>query len=136
VLTKNQRTSKMYFKVLIPSTIGAGTTKTFPTVSEAREFLDSQNSDGEILEVDEVGNAVLTLRPYIQTGEGRLGLNRETVAYEVHHLPTGEEAWIANMGIFWQLLRRTNGIQGEWAGDYRSPDEALTALRQMVRRAA
>jgi hypothetical protein len=52
--------------------------------------------------------------------------------YEVQGLPEGEEAFIAEMGHRWQLLRTSNGVQNNWTGEYESPEEALAALQQML----
>src|SRR5215831_2031952 len=53
---------RRYFKVLIPATVrvGAGTTVTFPTRSEAEGFLRDQKAEttGTIYEVDEIGRRI------------------------------------------------------------------------------
>jgi hypothetical protein len=43
--------------------------------------------------------------------------------YEVRGLPEGEEAWIAEFNHRWQFLRRSKGAQGNWTGEYGSPQQ-------------
>lgn len=43
-------------------------------------------------------------------------------------LATGEHAWIARFGQRWKVLRRKEGVQGNWEGDYASLDEARAGL--------
>ena len=52
--------------------------------------------------------------------------------YEVVGLPPGEVAWIAGSDLAenWQIVRLTNGIPGDWEGEYETSDEALKALQK------
>ena len=73
----------------------------------------------------------LTLRAVMGYGEG-LDLRdwKKIIKYEVCGLPPGEEAWIADMDHRWQILRAKNGVSGEWAGDYKSAEDALAVLQK------
>jgi hypothetical protein len=73
----------------------------------------------------------LTLRAIAHAGSGSdLRKWDKVFQYAVEGLPKGEEAWIAEMNHRWQILRATNGAQGNWTGEYMSPEEALSALQQ------
>ena len=54
------------------------------------------------------------------------------VRYKVGALPPGEEAALANFNGKWKILRVRNGVQGQWAGEYQSADDALAALQAEV----
>ena len=76
---------------------------------------------------------MLTLHEYMWIGEGpRHDGNRRAIAFDVFGLPERRQAWIANMGYRWQILRADNGVygewSGEWSGEYRNKEEALAAL--------
>ncbi len=72
---------------------------------------------------------MLTKREYMFYGEGpTLGVNRRPIAYEVLGLPEGQKAWIADMDHRWQILRATDGVYGDWTGEYHSAHEAMAEL--------
>lgn len=80
---------------------------------------------------------MLTLRATDHIGSGPyVGNWNRVIRYTVEGLPPGEEAWIADFHYKWQLLRRTDGVQGEWMGAYKSPEDALTALQEQISRRA
>jgi len=58
--------------------------------------------------------------------------NRVPIQYEVQGLPYGEQAWIAQFDRHWEVLRATKGIQGNWQGQYQTPDEALIAIQSEI----
>lgn len=79
-------------------------------------------------------NTPLSLHGIAYVGDGPDRSKRDQVTqYEVHGLPPGEQAWIANFGApyrhDWKLLRARNGVQSDWAGEYGSAEDALAALR-------
>jgi hypothetical protein len=49
--------------------------------------------------------------------------------YEVEPLPLGERASIAKIGTSWKILRTKSGVQSDWAGDFRTAEEALASLQ-------
>jgi len=51
--------------------------------------------------------------------------------YEVEGLPNGQKAEIAELPgrNQWQILRTQNDKVGKWAGDFDSPEAALSALK-------
>jgi hypothetical protein len=55
---------------------------------------------------------------------------RDIFEYVVIGLPACEEAWIARIHGAWRILRSTNGVQGEWAGEYETAQQALAALEK------
>lgn len=72
---------------------------------------------------------MLTLREVGRIGNGTDFRNWEKVyQYEVEGLPKGEQAWIAEFDRRWQILRSTNGVTGNWKGDYPTAEDALKAL--------
>lgn len=75
----------------------------------------------------------LTLREVAHSGNG-LDMRKwsHVYKYEVQGLPATEEVWIAEMHHRWQILRRTSSVQGDWTGEYASPEEALRALQQSL----
>ncbi len=73
----------------------------------------------------------LALRPIGWTGTGLdMRTWTDVYHYEVVYLPAGEQAWIARMNGDWQILRCTNGVQGDWTGKYASHEHALDALEK------
>lgn len=71
----------------------------------------------------------LTKREYMFSREGpTFGVNRKPIAYEIFGLPSGQEAWIADINYSWQILRAIDGVYGDWSGEYRTVDDALAAL--------
>jgi hypothetical protein len=76
---------------------------------------------------------MLTLREVAHIGSGTDLRNWDKVyQYEVVGLPRGEEAWIAEFNHRWKILRSTNGITGNWSGDYETSEVALKALSETV----
>jgi hypothetical protein len=72
---------------------------------------------------------MLTAHPYMHSFEGpNLNNNREPIAFRVDGLPVGQEAWIAWMKGNWRILHATRRGQGDWVGEYGSPNEALATL--------
>ncbi|HEY2545750.1 MAG TPA: hypothetical protein VGI46_06785 [Candidatus Acidoferrum sp.] len=75
----------------------------------------------------------LTLRKFASVRSGLVAGTGETYQYAVDGLPSGQEASIANMGSrnqpCWQILRRIDGVQGDWAGKYETATHALAALQ-------
>ena len=74
----------------------------------------------------------LTKHVKVWKGEGQnLYPISKTFQYEVRGLPPGEEAQIGLDGERWRILRFKGGAkQGDWAGDYKSENEALAALQK------
>jgi hypothetical protein len=50
-------------------------------------------------------------------------------SYDIGGLPPKEEAKIAHFGHVWRILRWNDEWQGNWTGEYASPEAALDALR-------
>jgi hypothetical protein len=74
---------------------------------------------------------MLTLHEYMWAGEGpSLSENRTTIGYEVLGMPHSHRAWIANDRHRWQILRATNGVHGEWSGQYDTVSDALVTLER------
>ena len=62
---------------------------------------------------------------------GQIAEGGEVFQYRVGGLPPGEEAFIAEYPHKgWEILRSSDGIQGEWHGCYATADAALKALEQ------
>jgi hypothetical protein len=73
---------------------------------------------------------MLTLHPYMYFFDGpNLNNNRRAFAFEVIGLPEREQARIAQFRHKWKVLRTTDGVSGEWSGQFRSLDEALASLQ-------
>jgi hypothetical protein len=71
----------------------------------------------------------LMLHPFGRAGDGpNIDNWKDIYQYVVCGLPPGEEAWIARMDGHWSTLRRTNGVQDHWRGEYDGPEEALSIL--------
>ena len=83
----------------------------------------------------EHGERLLTLIPMSFYTDRSNPLTRRPIQYFVAGLPPEEQAWIGNLGNNrWKLLRVKGAQQGDWAGDYDSPEDALKALRAERRR--
>lgn len=77
----------------------------------------------------------LSIRAIGHAGEGaNLDNWKDVFQYAVQGLPPGEEAWIARMNGGWSTLRCSNGVQGEWQGNYEDPEHALENLVKRVER--
>jgi hypothetical protein len=55
--------------------------------------------------------------------------NRKAFAFEVMGLPEGVDVRIAEMRHRWKVLRTTNGVPGEWSGEFSSAEEALASIK-------
>ena len=54
----------------------------------------------------------------------------DVLAYEVTGLPANLAIDVAEMDGRWQLLVVRDGVQGDWQGDFESPDDALAAIER------
>jgi hypothetical protein len=73
---------------------------------------------------------MLKLHEYMWYGEGpSLAENRRAIGFEVLGLPESQQAWIANDGHRWQVLRAKDGVQGHWSGRFGNADEALASIQ-------
>ena len=76
--------------------------------------------------------ATLTLRPFFRIGDDPVMRDDAPVGqYVVDGLPTGQEASIAKMKRSrWHILRRQDGVQGNWTGAYDAAEKALEDLQR------
>ena len=56
----------------------------------------------------------------------------EPFIFKVEGLAYDMEAWIAQYGEPWKLLRSMDGEPGEWKGEYDSAEEVLQLLQNEV----
>jgi hypothetical protein len=72
---------------------------------------------------------VLTLRAIAHVGEGSdLQTNRRAFQYEVLGLQGHQQAWIADFGGGWRILRALDGKTGEWGEPHLTKKDALDTL--------
>lgn len=75
----------------------------------------------------------LTLRPTAHFHDSLvLKDDDRTTSYDVHGLPQGQRAVIADMGERWQILRTKDDVAGDWQGSYASAEDALAALQSEI----
>jgi hypothetical protein len=76
---------------------------------------------------------VLTLRAIAHIGEGPdLRTNRRAFQYEVLGLPAGQQAWIADFGGGWRILRAVQGESGDWSQPHLRKEDALDTLARVL----
>jgi hypothetical protein len=76
----------------------------------------------------------LWLREVSRTRNGLVAGSGTIFQFSVQGLPAGQEAHIANLGSHskeaWRIMRIRDGVQGEWAGEYKKAADALAAIQQ------
>jgi hypothetical protein len=68
----------------------------------------------------------LGLRPVMWSFKGVVPSHDNPFKFEVTGLP--RQAWVCEFSRRWRTVEDVNGKQGQWDGDYESPEAALAAV--------
>lgn len=73
---------------------------------------------------------MLELRPKSFLRDGQTyGMNRRAFTYDVLGLPEGHTIEIGENRRKWQIRRAiSDGLYGDWVGEFATPEEALASL--------
>jgi hypothetical protein len=130
-LTAASRELRLLAMPLIPKLLDGIKDKAEELLSglEAAEKAAESLGDGKI-----TPKVKLWLREVGRSRTGPVAGSGPIYQFSVQGLPAGQEAHIANLGSHakeaWQIMRIKDGVQGEWAGEYKKAADALASLQR------